>query len=181
MHMLSRWRSRSQGNRRRGAGSNTLKHAAVFRVRVLTAIILLFALLLVVRLYQVQVAHGDMYRDRAEDQYVHTVEDLYSRGSIYLTTKEGEQVSGATIRSGYVLILDATRLADPESTYAALTKVTPIDRDRFFSSFRRSASTGTSGVTIRGASLPHALSALWGTAAMSIRVSTDSNATTTIF
>lgn len=88
-------------------------------------------LILVVRLYQLQVVHGSSYREQAESQYVHTVHDLYSRGSIYLTTKEGEQVSAATIQSGYLLSIDPSRIENDEGVYDALSPYVSIDRDLF--------------------------------------------------
>ena len=80
------------------------------RIRFITAGILVLGLLLTGRLYQVQVMASDHYQARAQEQYVHTTQDLYSRGSILFTTKHGEQVSAASIRSGYVLAVNPERV-----------------------------------------------------------------------
>jgi cell division protein FtsI/penicillin-binding protein 2 len=62
---------------------------------------------------------------------VHTVKDLYSRGSIYFTTNGGEKVSAATIESGYVLAIDPTRIKDAEETYTKLVSVYPVEKSLF--------------------------------------------------
>lgn len=102
------------------------------RIRIITAGVLLLALCLILRLYQVQVLQHDRYVARAEQQYVHTVEDLFTRGSIYFTTKNGERVSAATVQAGYVLAFDPSKLTDPEAAYEALKPyLTTIDHDTF--------------------------------------------------
>ncbi len=88
-------------------------------------------LLLLTRLYMLQVMHGEDYRAEGESQYVHTVRDIFKRGSIYFTTKDNEKVSGATVRGGYVLAIDPTKVLDAEKTYTALSAITPIDHDYF--------------------------------------------------
>lgn len=108
-----------------------MKKAAVLQIRIITGVVLFLALILLARLYYIQVMHRDAYMAEAERQYVHTVDDLYSRGSIYFTTKDGDRVSAATIQSGYELVMDPTRLGDPAETYAALSEVVDLDRDTF--------------------------------------------------
>jgi cell division protein FtsI/penicillin-binding protein 2 len=65
--------------------------------------IILGAVLLIARLYHIQILNNEYYSDKAESQYVHTKTDLYSRGSILFTTRDGSVLSAAAIRSGYVL------------------------------------------------------------------------------
>ncbi len=108
-----------------------MRKKAIFRIRVITGVVLCLALILVARLYQIQVLQHDVYLERGEQQYVHTVRDLYTRGSIYLTTKDGERVSGATIKSGFVLAIDPNRISDSEVAYEALAAVLDIDREYF--------------------------------------------------
>jgi cell division protein FtsI/penicillin-binding protein 2 len=90
------------------------------RIRLLTAVIVLVALIIIGRLYNLQVMNAEAYEDRAAQQYVHTARDLYSRGSIYFTTKDGEQLSAASIQSGYVLAVNPTHVTDPEEFCTAL-------------------------------------------------------------
>ena len=102
----------------------------IFRIRVITGCILLLALILIGRLYQLQVFNYDFYTDKAERQYVRTKQDLYSRGSIYFTTKEGEKVSAASIRSGYALAFNPTLITNPEETCNKILPFLKITLDR---------------------------------------------------
>ena len=108
-----------------------MRQRAVTRIRIITAVVLFFALVLLVRLYQVQVLQHDQYTTRAEQQYVHTVEDLLTRGNIFFTTKNNEYVSAATVRSGYVLAVDPSSIRDAEVVYEALSPYLALDRDTF--------------------------------------------------
>lgn len=92
---------------------------------------LFLSVVLLGRLYYIQVHNHVEYEDKANRQYVHTVKDLYSRGSIFFTTKDGEKVSAATIQSGYLLSIDPTRIEDAEATYEKINSVYPIEKEDF--------------------------------------------------
>ncbi len=109
-----------------------MRKSAILRIRIITGFVLFIALVLIGRLYQIQVAQHRAYEEKANKQYVHTVKDLYSRGSIYFTTNSGEKVSAATIESGYVLAIDPTRIEDIEGTYSKLISVYAVDKEDFF-------------------------------------------------
>ena len=90
-------------------------------------------LVFVGRLFQVQVAQGAEYRARAERQYTRTVSDLFTRGSIFFTTWEGERVSAAAVKSGFLLAVNPTLLSSPEAAYEKLSAIVPLDREVFLS------------------------------------------------
>ncbi|MCA9364156.1 penicillin-binding protein 2 [Candidatus Kaiserbacteria bacterium] len=108
-----------------------MRNKAIVRIRYITGMVLVVVVVLIVRLYQVQIARGDMYRSEAEKQYVHTMRDLFTRGSIFFTTKDGEAVSAATVQAGYLLAIDPTRIVDPEATYERLMAFIPLDKEVF--------------------------------------------------
>ncbi len=68
------------------------------RVRVVTGILVLGALVIVGRLYVVQIVHGEEYARKADAQLVVTKDPLLNRGGIYFTDKAGERVVAATLR-----------------------------------------------------------------------------------
>src|SRR5690606_27444065 len=107
------------------------RNAAIARIRIITAIFMLAALVLVARLYQLQIISFETYVAHGESQYVHTVRNLYDRGSIYFTTRDGEKVSAATIQSGYTLSVDPSRINDAEAVYEALRPHLLIDKETF--------------------------------------------------
>tara|TARA_B100000508_G_C11464066_1_gene280655 strand:+ start:1416 stop:3137 length:1722 start_codon:yes stop_codon:yes gene_type:complete len=73
------------------------------RIRLVSIAVAVVGLLLLARLYQIQVVESAYYLDKAEAQYVHTKTNLYSRGSILFTTREGTSLSAAAIQRGFVL------------------------------------------------------------------------------
>ena len=107
------------------------RQSTVLRIHIITVVVLFLSLILVTRLYYLQVMQHTRYSEKAERQYVHTVSDLYNRGSIFFTTKTNEMVSAATIQAGYVLSVDPTRLTDVTSIYEAINAVYPLEREQF--------------------------------------------------
>lgn len=118
-----------------------MRRDAVIRIRIITGIVIAFMAVLIVRLYFVQIVEGDAYREAGENQYIHTVRDLYKRGSVYFTTKDNEKVSAATIKSGYLLTIDPTKIADAEAVYAGLSAHIFIDHDTFIERANRKEKT----------------------------------------
>ncbi len=107
------------------------------RTQVLTRIKLIFAFILVLfsfmiwRLYWLQVVHGDDYREEAASQYVRTSSNIFDRGNVYLTQRDGTRVAAATVVSGYLLALHPPRIEDPERAYESLSTVYEIDKETF--------------------------------------------------
>jgi len=108
-----------------------MRKELVWRIRILTGAVLLLAIILIGRLYQLQVLNHDTYTKRGEEQYVHTVMDLYNRGTIFFTTKDGERIAGATVQSGYVLAVDPNRITDAKGTYEKIKDLINLDEDTF--------------------------------------------------
>ncbi len=108
-----------------------MRHAFTLRIRLIAGFILLFGLVLIGRLYFIQIVHGDVYSERGNRQYVRPNQDLYDRGTIFFETKDGKKVSGATLASGFTIAIDPRLISDPEKVYAALNALTPLDRAEF--------------------------------------------------
>ncbi len=108
-----------------------MRHVFRSRLRILVSIILLFALLLIVRLYFLQIVKGEDYALRAEHQYVNTSQQLYNRGTIYFTRKDGTLISAATLATGFLVAIDPNKIVDAEKAYTALSAVIDIDKEDF--------------------------------------------------
>ena len=89
------------------------RSAVVLRIRIVLGVLFLVALIIIARLYQVQVLEAAIYHNKAERQYVHTTRDLYSRGQISFTNKDGQKLSAASIQSGYLLAVNPEHVLDP--------------------------------------------------------------------
>jgi len=121
-------------------------HEPLIRIRIILTIIFCIGLLLIARLYYVQIAQHEHYIERAERQYVHTASNIFSRGSISFTTKDNERVSAASIKNGYVLAMNPQRLVNPEEAYHQLKNYILIDYDWFM---ERSAWTQRTYIPVR--------------------------------
>ena len=70
----------------------------VTRVRVVTFFCVLAALVLIGKLYYLQVMHGAEFARRADAQQVELKDPLLNRGIIYLTERQGTLITAATLR-----------------------------------------------------------------------------------
>lgn len=101
------------------------------RIRIISGLAVLLALFLVVRLYVVQVANGDNYREEAREQYTQSTSHIFNRGSISLTAKDGTSRVAALQESGSTLAVNAQFITNPVSVYEELTSVVDIKRSEF--------------------------------------------------
>ena len=104
----------------------------LFRTRVLCGCFILAALLLITRLYFVQIVHGSEYSQDATAQYIESNPDTVTRGNIFFTAKDGELISAAVMQTGWRIAIDPKTLTNPQKTYDTLNAITPVDHDRFF-------------------------------------------------
>lgn len=101
------------------------------RIRIISIFIFLFALLLIGRLYILQIVDNDVYIEKANRQYSSTAKNIFSRGSIFFTNKDGTLVSAATLRSGAIIAVNPQILKNPEDVYQKINGILPIDHDYF--------------------------------------------------
>ncbi|HEY0964499.1 MAG TPA: penicillin-binding protein 2 [Candidatus Paceibacterota bacterium] len=101
----------------------------LYRIRFLSVAVALLGGLLVVRLYYLQIMQAEAYADKAERQYVHTTSDLYSRGSILFTAKDGEKISAASVQAGYLLAANPSHISDPSAFCEQIRAHLTIERD----------------------------------------------------
>jgi stage V sporulation protein D (sporulation-specific penicillin-binding protein) len=100
------------------------------RLRVVSFGVVLLALLIIGKLFLLQVVKGDSYRSRAERSYVQSV-DTFERGSIFFSKRDGDRISAATITSGFRVVMHTGQIEFPEEMYDRINAVVPIDRDEF--------------------------------------------------
>lgn len=99
------------------------------RNRVFSFLILFFALILIGKLFLLQIVNKNTYRDLADRQYATPTSDVFERGSILLTHKDGKLISGATQLSGYKVAVDMTKIKDREGLYEKLNAVKNFSKD----------------------------------------------------
>src|SRR5687768_7642411 len=101
------------------------------RLRVLSGAAVLVSLLLCAKLVQVQAFHGQEFAERADRQYARPPGASFSRGLISFEDKDGQLVSAATLKSGFILAVIPPKVSDPAALYAKLADIVDIERDLF--------------------------------------------------
>ncbi len=106
---------------------------ATIRIRALSALIVIASLVFIGKLFFIQVIHGGDYREQASRQYISPVSNIFDRGNIFFTKKDGQTLSAATLKTGFTVAINPTLLEDPQGAFAHLVSIIPdIDSDAFF-------------------------------------------------
>lgn len=111
-----------------------MKQTVVLRVRIMSALFILASLILIGRLYMLQIVHGEEYAQDAVDQYVEKAKDIEERNDILFTKKDGTEVAAAVMQTGWRIAIHPRDILDPEGSYLTLSEIIPIDRERFMTS-----------------------------------------------
>lgn len=108
-----------------------MMHAYKIRVRVLLGAFILVALVVILKLYFLQIVHGKEYMAKADRQAIRPQAGVFSRGSILFTDRLGKEVSAATLKSGYTLAIKPSDVTNPQLAYEKLSAVVALDRTAF--------------------------------------------------
>ena len=112
-----------------------MKSSFLIRSRIVVCFLILFALILLSKLFLVQIVHSSTYREAADRQYVTPSSDIYERGTIYFQNQDGSLVDAATQASGYKIAINPTEIINPEGTFTLLSQIVPtVDHDDFIKS-----------------------------------------------
>lgn len=79
----------------------------IFRARILSLFCICIALVLVIKLYLVQIVKHDLYVDAADKQYVKKTNTILDRGNIFMMTKDGIAIPAATMKTRYTVYINA--------------------------------------------------------------------------
>lgn len=110
----------------------------IIRIRLVTITIMLFAAILVAKLYLIQVVSGDTFADKADRQYTKPAGGVFSRGNIFFQTKNSTQIAAATLKTGYTVAINPKLLKDPESAYNSISEFIELDKDDFLNKAAKS-------------------------------------------
>lgn len=101
------------------------------RIRILFIALFVCALILLAKLYMVQVLRGDMYAAEADRQYTQPQGGMFNRGKIFFQDRESERIAGATIASGFLVSVNPGLIDTPSALYETLAPYLSISRERF--------------------------------------------------
>src|SRR3989344_4660642 len=80
-----------------------MRYSFLPRTKVLLFFIILFSLVLLAKLFYIQVVHSSVYSDKADRQYATPSENIFERGTIFFTRKDGTLVSAGMQTTGFKL------------------------------------------------------------------------------
>ncbi len=100
-----------------------MKFNSVNRIRFVLFSIVFCALILVGKLYLVQVVHGNLYSVKADHQYVSPNTTVFDRGSIFFTTKDGTHIGAATVKNGFLVAVNPKKVKNVSEAYTSLASI----------------------------------------------------------
>jgi len=101
------------------------------RTKIFSLCTLIFAFILISKLFMVSVVHGKSYSGIANRQYVTPSSNISERGSIFFEQKDGELVSAGMQAVGFKVTIDPSQIVNDEEAYEKLSTVIEIDKDEF--------------------------------------------------
>lgn len=100
--------------------------------------ILILSLVIIIRLFMLQVLHHSEYVEKGKKQYSTFQGDAFDRGAIYFTAKDGTRVLAAATTVGYKLAITPKLVAPKkDEIYEKLNAITPIDKPTFLQKVAR--------------------------------------------
>ncbi|MFZ2072320.1 MAG: penicillin-binding protein 2 [Minisyncoccia bacterium] len=109
----------------------------ISRIKIVSFFILILALILISKLFLVQIVHNNSYRERADHQYVTPSSDIFERGSIFFERKDGQLVSAATQTTGFKIAINPNQITDEEGTYQKLSEKIILNHDEFIAKVQK--------------------------------------------
>ena len=101
------------------------------RTKILSLFVLIFALVLLTKLFLVQIVHKNSYSERADRQYITPSSDIFERGTIFFERKDGQLVSAAMQTAGFKVAIKPSEIIDAENIYQKLSEKIILDHDEF--------------------------------------------------
>lgn len=103
------------------------------RIKLVSGFIFLFACILVIKLFLVQIVHKNEYSEKADKQYSSPSGNVFNRGTIFFTKKDGNLVAAGAMMSGFKIAIKPKDVKDPEELYKKLDPYITMDHDTFIS------------------------------------------------
>lgn len=106
-------------------------NSSLSRTKTLLFFIVLFSLILSLKLFWVQIVYSNSYKEEADRQYATPTENIFERGTVFFTRRDGQLVSAAMQTSGFKLAINPGKITDIEDVYQKLSGVVITDHDTF--------------------------------------------------
>ena len=114
-----------------------MKYNSSHRITLISFFILFFSILIIFRLYSLQIVDNDIYLDKADKQYSKSTGNVFNRGSIYFKAKDGQLVGAATLKSGFLLTINPVLISDKEDAYEKINAIYPLNKEEFIAKAKK--------------------------------------------
>lgn len=101
------------------------------RIKTISICVFIFSAILILKLFYVQIIHKNTYAQKADKQYATPSGDIFNRGTIFFSKKDGSLVAAGTIASGFKVALNTKDITDMEALYSSLVPYIQMDHDTF--------------------------------------------------
>ena len=101
------------------------------RIIVVSIFVLIFAFVLVGKLFLVQIIDKKVYLKEADKLFISGAGDKFDRGDIFFSKKDGTLVAAGTVTSGFKLSIIPDKVLDKELTFNTLKPYLTIDYDTY--------------------------------------------------
>ena len=112
-----------------------MNSSIVGRIRIVIYSLCLFALIIIIKLYFIQIVSGDDYKKKADSQYVKPSNTILKRGTIFFESKDKTRIAGATTKDGFIVSINPSKLQENsdniENVYQALQQYLRIEKSTF--------------------------------------------------
>ncbi|HRH31649.1 MAG TPA: penicillin-binding transpeptidase domain-containing protein, partial [Candidatus Paceibacterota bacterium] len=113
------------------SAKNNALHNSRPRITALSIFVGALALLIVARLFYIQVVHGKAFKEDADAQYTAPKSATVDRGTIFFSKKNGQQISAASQMSGFKMALVPDNITDAQAAYKAISEIVALDEAEF--------------------------------------------------
>lgn len=101
------------------------------RIRIMSTIVFLVAFIIISRLVIIQIFNRNLYIERADKQYATPSSNIFDRGSIFFSKKDGALVTAGTVSSGFKIAINPKNILNAEDAFNALDPYIEMERDDF--------------------------------------------------
>lgn len=102
------------------------------RIRIVSAVILVFAVVLILKLFFIQVIKQNSFAEKADRQYITPVGQMFERGSIFFSKKDGTLIAAGTTVSGFKVFIKPKNIINIDEAYQKLSQIINLNYDDFY-------------------------------------------------
>jgi len=103
------------------------------RIKIIIACVFLIAIVILARLFSLQILQKNTYIEKADRQYITPSSNVFKRGDIFFSKKDGSLVAAATVTNGFKIAVSPMKITEPEKIFKSLEPYIKMDEATFLS------------------------------------------------